>query len=78
MLGLNDYRKSRFYQEARQDGVDEGKAEGRAEGEAKGKAEAKAEVVLRLASRGYEAKEIADLVGVEIKTVRKILKSQSA
>jgi len=70
MLGLNDYRKSRFYQEARQDGVDEGKAEGKAEGRAEGKAE----VVLRMEARGYEAKEIAELVGIELKTVRKILK----
>jgi len=69
MLGLKDYRKSRFYQEARQDGIDEGKAEG--------EAQAKAEVILRLASKGYEAKEIVYLVGVELQAVRKILKSQS-
>src|SRR5260370_41670468 len=32
MLELDDYRKSRFYQEARQDGIDEGKLEGEAKG----------------------------------------------
>jgi predicted transposase/invertase (TIGR01784 family) len=78
MLGLNDYRKSRFYQEARQDGVDEGRAVGKTEGKVEGKAEGKAEVALRMASKGYDAKEIADLVGLDVKAVRKILKTQSA
>lgn len=66
MLDLEDYRKSRFYQEAKQDGVDEGKAE------------SVAEFVLRLATKGYDAKQISELVGSELKTVRKILKSRSA
>ncbi len=62
MLDLEDYRKSRFYQ----GGVEEGKTENRAE------------VVHRMAAKGYDVKEIADVVGVDVKTVKKILKSKPA
>jgi predicted transposase YdaD len=61
MLELDDYRKSRFYQEARKDGIDEGKAE----------------VIHRMASKGFDVKQISDLVGVEVKIVKKVLKSQA-
>ncbi len=85
MLGLGDYRKSRFYRETRQEALAEGKAEGKVEGKAEGKAEGKSEgkaellhqVVTRMASKGLEAKQIADFLGVDLKAVRKILRSRS-
>ena len=70
MLELDDYRKSRFYQEARQDGIDEGKTEG--------KTEMLRENIQKMASKGCEAKQISHLLGVDIKIVRKILKSASS
>ena len=67
---LDDYRKSRFYQEARQDGIEEGVA--------KGKAKGMAEIIQRMASKGLDVNQISELVGVDIKIVKKILKSQSS
>jgi len=69
MLELNDYRKSRFYQEARKDGIEEG--------EAKGKATMLRENIQQMASNGCDAKQISQLLGVDIKIVRKMLKSSS-
>ncbi len=66
MLELDDYRKSRFYQEARQDGIDEGKTEMLREN------------IRQMASKGCDAKQISQLLGVDLKIVKKTLKSQSS
>ncbi len=78
MLKLNDYRESRFYKEARQDGIAEGEARGEAKGEAKGKAEMLRQNVLNMAQNGCDAQQISRLLSVDLKVVRRILKSKAS
>lgn len=66
MLELDDYRKSRFYREARQDGVEEGKVE------------LLQEQIRRLASRGYDAGQISDLLVVDTKFIKETLDAHSS
>lgn len=66
MLELDDYRKSKIYQEARQDGIEEGKTEMLHEN------------IRQMRSKGCDAKQISQLLGVDIKIVKKILKSASS
>ncbi len=66
MLGLNDYKKSRFYQEARQDGIDEGIE--------KGRQDELQENIRKMASKGFDAKQISDVLDIDVKIVRKNLK----
>jgi len=74
MLELDDYRQSKFYQEARQDGVEEGIVKGIE----KGKEQLLQDLVQRMASNGRDAKQISEELGIELKVIRKILKSQSS
>jgi predicted transposase/invertase (TIGR01784 family) len=69
MLELEDYRKSRFYQEAKEDGVEEGFQQGKVEG----KEELLQQLVIRMASKGRSAEQIADDLGMELTVVNSIL-----
>jgi predicted transposase/invertase (TIGR01784 family) len=74
MLELDDYRQSKFYQEARQDGVGEGIEKGIQQG----KEQLLKELILRMASNGRDAKQISEELGIDLKVIRKILKSQAS
>jgi predicted transposase/invertase (TIGR01784 family) len=63
-----------FYQEARLDGVEKGIEEGIQQG----KEQLLKELILRMAGNGRDAKQISDELGIELKVIRKILKSQSS
>jgi predicted transposase/invertase (TIGR01784 family) len=82
MLELDDYRQSKFYQEARQDGVEEGIQQGIEKGIEKGIQQGKEqllkELILRMASNGRDAKQISEELGIDLKVIRKILKSQAS
>ncbi|ACB51288.1 CHP1784-containing protein [Crocosphaera subtropica ATCC 51142] len=63
MLGLNDLKQTRFYQEAR----DEGKIEG--------KLEAKLELIPSLIKQGFTIEQTANLLQLDIELVRKLVSS---
>jgi predicted transposase/invertase (TIGR01784 family) len=55
------------------EGKAEGRAEGEAEGKAKGEAKAKAELVANMASHNLSAQQIADLAGLSVDVVERML-----
>ena len=57
--------------EAKAEGIAEGEAKGKAEGEAKGKAEG----ILKMAKKGFDAKEIASIFDMTIEEIQNILKA---
>ncbi|MDJ0582046.1 hypothetical protein [Crocosphaera sp.] len=63
MLGLNDLKQTRFYQEAR----DEGKIEG--------KLEAKLELIPTLIKQGFTIEKTASLLQIDIELVKKLVSS---
>jgi predicted transposase/invertase (TIGR01784 family) len=73
MLQLGDIRKSRIYQEAMQEGREEGREQGREEGRKEGREEERRRSIRELAARKKSAKEIADLLGLELDLVRRIM-----
>jgi predicted transposase/invertase (TIGR01784 family) len=73
MLQLGDLRKSRIYQEAMQEGREEGREQGREEGRQEGRDEERRRSIQQLAARKKSAKEIADLLGLELDLVRKVM-----
>ncbi len=78
MLELEDYRQSRFYREAKQDGLDEGKQEGKLEGKLEGKTEMLQENIRRMAAKGFAAKLISEVLEIDIEYVKATLKSQAS
>ncbi|ACK73195.1 conserved hypothetical protein [Gloeothece citriformis PCC 7424] len=62
MFGLDEFKKSRLYQDIYQEGEKEGKQEG--------KQETKLEMVDALFRRGFSVEDIADIVQLDIDTVR--------
>ena len=73
MLQLGDIRNSRIYQEAMQEGREEGREQGRGEGRKEGRDEERRRSIRQLAARKKSAKEIADLLGLELDLVRKVM-----
>jgi predicted transposase/invertase (TIGR01784 family) len=65
MLGLNDLKQTRFYQEAH----DEGKLEG--------KLESKLELVPIMFQEGFTVEKIANLLQLDIKQVREVIENVS-
>jgi predicted transposase/invertase (TIGR01784 family) len=57
-------------------GKAEGIAEGIAEGEAKGEAKGKAESILKMASKGFDIKEIARIFDMTVEEIQSILKTK--
>lgn len=53
MLGITSLQETRFYQEAKEDGLAEGRAEGRAEGQAEGRVEEGRSLIRRLLNRRF-------------------------
>lgn len=62
MLILEDVRKSRIWQEAREEGLEEGLEKGIEKGIEKGVLQGKAELIPKLAALGWDATEIARLL----------------
>lgn len=58
MLGLNELKQTKVYQEALE------------EGEIKGRLQGKLEVVVPLLERGFAVEVIAEILGLEIEQVR--------
>ncbi len=74
---LHDIRKSKVWQEARQEGHGEGKEEGRAEGRdegiAAGKAEAYRELVEKHLRRGKSRQQIAEMLEISVDVLEQYL-----
>ncbi len=66
MLGLNDLKQTKVYQEA----LEEGEQRGEQRGEQQGEQKAKLAIASKLRDRGFSLEEIADLTGLDIEQVR--------
>ena len=65
MLELSELKQTRVYQEAREEGREEGKLE------------TKLEIVPRLQQRGFSLDEIAELLELDLATIRATLQEPS-
>jgi predicted transposase/invertase (TIGR01784 family) len=72
MFKLHDIRKTRVWQEAREEGLEEGIEKGIEKGIEQGRALAKQELVKRLRESGLTPKEIAHLMGISLSEVRRL------
>jgi predicted transposase/invertase (TIGR01784 family) len=72
MFKLHDIRKTRVWQEAREEGLEEGVEKGIEKGIEQGRALAKQELVKRLRESGLTPKEIARLMGISLSEVRRL------
>ncbi len=79
MFQLEDLKKTRIYQEAREEGMQEGERKGKQEGELKGKQEGelkgKLDMVPWLEQSGLSIERIANESGLDIEAVRRAAKS---
>jgi len=75
MLGVDDLKQTRFYQEVftegKQEGKLEGKQEGKLEGKLEGKQEGKLEAVSRMLDSGVELNTIAQWLDLPLEMVKK-------
>jgi predicted transposase/invertase (TIGR01784 family) len=71
MFKLQDIRKTRVWQEAREEGLEEGIERGIEKGIDHGRAIANQEHVKRLRASGHPLKEIAELLGMTMTEVRR-------
>ncbi|MCT7957858.1 Rpn family recombination-promoting nuclease/putative transposase [Laspinema sp. D3] len=62
MIGVNEFKQSRLYQDI--------KLEGKLEGRLEGKLEGKLEVVPPLLSQGFTVEQIAQMLGLTVEQVR--------
>ena len=78
MFGLEDIRKTRVWQEAKEEGMEEGKREGMEEGKREGMEEGKQhtleEVVGVLISKGKTIQEVSDLLDISEEEVQRLRK----
>lgn len=70
MLGLSELKQTRVYQEAREEGRLEGFEEGIEQGIERGQLQAKLEMIPRLQQRGLSVGEIAELLELNVETIR--------
>ena len=81
MLGLSELRQTRVYQEAReegrQEGIEQGLEQGIEQGLEQGQLQAKLKMVPRLLQRGLSIEEVAELLELDIETVRRAIQEQS-
>jgi predicted transposase/invertase (TIGR01784 family) len=68
MLGLDELKQTRVYQ----DGLSEGRAEGRAEGQEIGERRAKEQVIPAMIQAGLTIKQVAKIVDLSVAEVQKI------
>jgi predicted transposase/invertase (TIGR01784 family) len=68
MFTVSDLKKTRFYQEVKNEGKLEGKLEGRLEG----KLEGKLETIPKLFQKGLTIGEIAEILELDVSLVQKI------
>ncbi|GAB4208109.1 MAG: Rpn family recombination-promoting nuclease/putative transposase [Coleofasciculaceae cyanobacterium] len=68
MLGLSELKNTRVYQEAHEEGLQEGIERGLIQGELK----AKLEIIPRLLQRDFSIQEIAELLALDVDTVRDV------
>ncbi len=76
MFKLHDIRKTRVWQEAREEGIEEGIEKGIEKGNKKGiekgRAIANQEHVERLRANGHSLKETAQLMGISMTEIRRL------
>lgn len=72
MLGLQDLRDTKVYQQA----LEEGERKGEIKGERKGELKAKLETVPRLLALGLTVEQIAQALGLTVEEVRKVASQQ--
>ena len=78
MFQLHDLRESKVWQEAHQTGLTEGIEKGIKTGRAEGKTMAQAEMVRKCLANGMSAKEIAQLLGLPLAQVRRLIKPKKS
>jgi predicted transposase YdaD len=88
MLGVDDIRQTRVYQEAKEEGLTEGLQKGRQEGKSEGLKEGMIQgrheglqqgialAIERLASKNMSAEEIAAILEVDLELVRRVLNTR--
>ena len=76
MLGLSELKQTRVYQEAREEGRQEGLEEGLERGLERGQLQAKLGMVPRLVQRGFSIEELAELLDLDVETVRRAVQEQ--
>jgi predicted transposase/invertase (TIGR01784 family) len=76
MLNLDSLKKSRVYQEGKEEGFIEGKEEGFIEGKEEGSLETKLEMIPILLDLGLSLEQIAERLKLDVETVRNNLNSK--
>ncbi len=71
MFKLHDIRKTKVWQEAREEGLEEGIEKGREEGLSLGKQQ----FIKQLQSKGHSLKEISQLLDLTVAEVRRLAKA---
>jgi predicted transposase/invertase (TIGR01784 family) len=74
MLQVRDIRETRVYQEAREEGLQEGLQRGIEKGMKKGRRDEKLKLIRKMAARNMSAAEIADILELDVKLVRKTMR----
>ncbi len=72
MLGLNELKQTRVYQEAFEEGKEEGREEGQQAGELTGKLAA----VPLLLQAGISVEQIAEQLGLDLEAVQQVARKQ--
>jgi predicted transposase/invertase (TIGR01784 family) len=75
MFQLHDLRRSKVWQEAHQEGIEKGREEGIEKGREEGMLLEKRNTVRRCLAKGMTVREIADLIGVDVKEVRRLARN---
>ncbi|MEX0269011.1 Rpn family recombination-promoting nuclease/putative transposase [Leptolyngbyaceae cyanobacterium UHCC 1019] len=75
MLGLDELKQTRFYQEVKQEGREEGVEEGREEGREEGVEETVARLAPMLLNLGATVEQIAAQLQVDVETVQRFIQS---
>jgi len=78
MLSLDLIKHTRFYQEAKEEGRLEGILEAKEEGRLEGRLEGKIEVVPKLLAKGFTIQEVANLLVLDVETVREAAEMQQS
>ena len=82
MFQLHDLRESKVWQEAHQtgltEGIEKGIEKGIKTGRAEGKTMAQAGIVRKCLANGMSAKEIAQLLGLPLAQVRRLIKPKKS
>ena len=76
MFQLHDLRKTRVWQEAREEGVEVGVEIGREEGRKEGREAERQELVRKCLANGMSTKEIASLMGITPQQLRQLTKGK--